>query len=240
MNPRYQNIPCKICGSKTKIFGVCDFNKSCEGEKLEHILPLSGTPVYYLQCEYCKFIFTVDFDHWSVEKFKTYIYNDQYILVDPEYLIIRPKNIAEWIRPFINQFQTILDFGSGSGEFSKQLSLYGFTAQSYDPIVDDKISFDKDFKFDIVTAFEVLEHTPDPYFTAKEMIKFLRPKHGKIITMTVTNDEISHQKINHWYIAPRNGHICMHSKMSLEIMFDKLGMKVKHTAPNTQFVFWKE
>lgn len=239
---KYKDIPCKICDNPTSVYGIVDFNKSCEEINGVQVLPYSGTAVYYHQCNHCKFIFTVDFDDWSLDDFLTNVYNDEYKLVDPEYDEIRPKKLAQWILPFLddNKELSILDYGAGTALFGSELNALGYSVSSWDPLWKKDPDFDKDAKFDVITAFEVLEHTPDPYETAKEIINFSKEGEGQLVIHTLTNDIIRNEGINYWYIAPRNGHVCMHSNMSLDILFDNLGMTVQHLAPNTHIISWKE
>ena len=82
---KYHDLHCKVCGGDSHILGVKDFNRSCEEEKGRRVFPPMGHAVYYHQCEGCGFIFSVDFDDWTVDDFLTNIYNDQYLKVDPVY-----------------------------------------------------------------------------------------------------------------------------------------------------------
>jgi hypothetical protein len=54
-----------------------------------------AVPVYYRRCAECKFLFTDAFDDWSIEEFKTHIYNDDYKLIDPEYESARARGNAD-------------------------------------------------------------------------------------------------------------------------------------------------
>lgn len=85
---------CKICGGQASLFGVVDFNRSCEVWR-EVFFPLSGMPVYYRRCAECKFLFTDAFNDWSIEEFKTPIYNAEYKLIDPEYKSARARSNAD-------------------------------------------------------------------------------------------------------------------------------------------------
>ena len=76
---------CKCCGGNSELFGVVDFNKNCEIRR-KSPLPLSGIPIYYHRCTRCAFIFTAAFDDFTNQQFLDVIYNEQYALVDPEYL----------------------------------------------------------------------------------------------------------------------------------------------------------
>ncbi len=88
--------PCKICGAPASLYGIADFNKSCEEQRGKK-LPLSGAPIYYRRCGACKFIFTEAFDRWSPQDFHEHIYNDKYVEVDPDYTGARPRFNAERI-----------------------------------------------------------------------------------------------------------------------------------------------
>jgi len=81
---------CKICGGAAPLYGVVDFNKSCE-EANGLKLSLAGVPVYYRRCANCHFVFTDAFDDWGADQFKTHIYNDDYRMVDPDYKTTRPR-----------------------------------------------------------------------------------------------------------------------------------------------------
>ena len=81
------SAPCKVCGAAAFPFDMVDFNKSCEGTPRE--TPLAAIPVVYRMCGECQFIFTDFFDNFTSEQWRRYIYNDDYIRVDPEYLDIQ-------------------------------------------------------------------------------------------------------------------------------------------------------
>jgi hypothetical protein len=118
------------------LFGVVDFHKSCI-ESQGKILDLSGRPIYYRRCSGCGFVFTDEFDDWSTEAFLAHIYNDEYILVDPDYVIARPTNNAKIIAEAFHasrNFLSILDFGGGNGLMASTLVKTGFNATTYDPL----------------------------------------------------------------------------------------------------------
>ena len=83
-------------------------------------------------------------------------------------------------------------------------------------------------KFDFIMAFEVMEHTPTPTETIREMKQWLKPN-GSMIIGTLSNDIMEGKRdINHWYLSPRNGHVCMYSNRSLDELFSQIGMTVTH------------
>ena len=89
-------VACKVCQGPSPLFGVIDFHKSCieaQGKRL----PFSGYPVYYRRCTVCSFTFTTAFDAWTHEDFREQIYNDDYIVVDPDFVELRPTTNAKVI-----------------------------------------------------------------------------------------------------------------------------------------------
>jgi SAM-dependent methyltransferase len=234
-NPDIYNKNCPICDNATSIWGCVDFNKSCE-ELNGTYLDYCGVPIYYLKCQHCNHIFSTDFDDWDFEDFKENIYNDDYIVVDPEYDGTRSKRDAEMFLKMINYNKNIdiLDYGSGNGFFEKELTTQGYNIHSYDPLWENIDLSDK--KFDIITAFEVLEHSNKPLDTLNELCNFLKPN-GKILITTLVNDILQGKRDpTYWYLAPRNGHVSMFSNKSLEILFSKKGFSVKHLAWNTHLI----
>lgn len=225
---------CRICDSQTEIWGVVDFNKSCE-ELNGNYLEYCGVPIYYLKCKNCNHIFSTDFDDWDLDDFKENIYNDDYILVDPEYEGARSKRDVEWFTKAINYNKelSILDYGAGNGVFGQELTNLGYNVVSYDPLWPENTVDLNGQKFDLVTAFEVLEHSPQPYETVLDIQKYLKPQ-GKVLITTLANDIMQGKRDpTYWYLAPRNGHVSMFSYQSIEILFSKIDMNVKHLAWNT-------
>ena len=132
-------ILCKCCASTANIFCVVDFSKNCS-ERRGVFLPLSGTPIYYYRCTECGFIFTADFDDFSGEEMKTWIYNEEYTTVDPSREEDRPRATADIVIRNFKQFGqslSVLDYGCGSGRLSEILCDNGFAnVVGYDPLVE--------------------------------------------------------------------------------------------------------
>ena len=218
---------CKCCGESSTLFGVIDFAKSCEDRRQEP-LPLTGIPVYYHRCPSCGFIFTTHFDDFSPADFAREIYNDDYINVDPDYLELRPKNFADLIVKLFGDSKdtiSILDFGAGSGRMADILNAAGFAVQNYDPFTaaDNRLPSGK---FNLVTSFEVLEHTPNPPLTCGAMRRLVEDDGMILFSTLVQPATIETEKLGWWYIAPRNGHISVYTKRSLESLWSKLGFRV--------------
>jgi SAM-dependent methyltransferase len=230
---------CKICGNSASLYGVVDFHKSCEEVRGLH-LSLSGVPIYYRRCSNCKFLFTDAFDDWSAEQFKEHIYNEQYKLVDPDYEAKRPRDSADFIKRYwgeIKEQVRILDFGGGNGTLSATLRENGFrTALTYDPMVPEFCT-GPEGKYDLVTSFETLEHVPDPVRSVADILKYSAEPGLVFFSTLVQPAEFDQQRLNWWYVGPRNGHISLFSKQALAIVWNRFGYRVISLNDNLHFAF---
>lgn len=200
--------PCKMCASSTQIFGTVDFAKNCE----RYPFALTGVAVSYFRCTECELIFTDFFDDWTSQDFSDLVYNDAYILVDPQYTGSRGIAIANH---FISTFRdagrgiSILDFGAGNGSFADTVRKDGFCRViAYDPYVDgDK----PEGRFDIVTAFEAVEHSITPRDTLDTLLTHMAPGGCIVVGTGMQPLNIETIRCEWWYIGPRNGHATFYS-----------------------------
>ena len=227
VGPVEQVSTCKVCHNEAPLYGVTDFNKSCE-EHHGRFLPLAGVAVYYHRCNQCGLVFTNSFDHWSKGDYLKHIYNDDYVTVDPEYLGERASNNAVVVLDFIKNGRGLkcLDYGGGNGRLAAVLRERGVDGISWDPMDRDEDA-PASGKFDFISAFEVLEHTPEPVATAKQALEMLNGR-GVMMFSTLTIDHLAPRSMDDWYIAPRNGHITLYTKQSLKTLFAGLGYRVHH------------
>jgi len=226
--PKNGEESCKICGTTAKFFGCVDFNKNCESVKPTY-LPSADVPITYKKCSQCGFLFSSDFDKWGHEDFKKFIYNDNYIVVDPDYTKIRPEVNALRIQKFLSGSKrdiAILDYGGGNGRFAKSLRQRGFyCASTFDPFTLE-FAEPPQLKFDIITCFETLEHVPKPLEVIGEICSFLKPNGMVIFSTQLQNSDFIKQGLEWWYVSPRNGHISIFSASALEIAWNRFGVKV--------------
>ena len=218
--------PCPVCGGACALHDVVDFNKSCE-EARGIFLPVLGVPIYYALCGQCGFCFSPDLYRWSLKDFADHIYNDDYVLVDPDYAQVRPAGNAALIASTFGAHKgdiRHLDYGGGSGLMSGLLAAQGFTSRSYDPFVNTDTDPHGIGAFDLITAFEVFEHVPDVNALMIDLGVLLAPG-GVILFSTLASDgQIArHRRLDWWYASPRNGHISLFSKASLGALAQKFG-----------------
>jgi len=230
---------CKICGGSSPLYGVVDFQKSCP-ELQGQSLALSGTPVYYRRCGDCGFLFTTAFDDWSSEAFLKYIYNNEYVLVDPDYVEGRPINNAKVVAQTFHASReslSILDYGGGNGLLTRTLAVQGFRASTYDPLTE--FTARPQGRFDLITCFEVMEHVPSPAQIVADIASLLNDE-GALLFTTLTQPAVFDQLgLRWWYVAPRNGHISLYSRRALTILFEKNGMSLMSLTDLVHFAFRK-
>jgi 2-polyprenyl-6-hydroxyphenyl methylase/3-demethylubiquinone-9 3-methyltransferase len=232
-------VPCKICGDPAPLYGVVDFNRNCEipnGVKLA----LSGTPIYYRRCGSCGFLFTDAFDDWNDEQFKTHIYNGAYYSVDPGYIAERPNSNADVVARLwgLRKSETrVLDYGGGNDVFCTALRANGFpVAVTYDPMVPE-YSRRPDGRFDLVTCFETLEHLPDPQAGIAQIVEFVADPGLILFTTLLLPADFDTQRLNWWYIGPRNGHVSIFSRQALTGVWSRYGYKLASFNDNIHLAY---
>ncbi|NJS37154.1 MAG: class I SAM-dependent methyltransferase, partial [Brachymonas sp.] len=223
LRPADNSCTCKVCGGAAAQFGACDVNQG--GPPGAAPRPALGQEISYFRCESCGLIFTNQLDDWGRHDFAAYIYNEGYVEVDPDYVRDRPMANAQML---LNLLRTLpishqpplrlLDFGAGSGLLAQQLIAQGIEASSHDPYglasALDLNNLPK-HSYDVVCAFEVLEHSADQLDTLAQLKSQLKPGGLAVISTLLQPYDIAQQRCNWWYCAPRNGHITLFSASAL-------------------------
>lgn len=113
---------------------------------------------------------------------------------------------------------------------AKTLRESGWDSTSYDPMGDTP---PPDHPFDLVTVFEVFEHVPDPHEMMRELVRLVR---NVVIFTTALNDDEA-DPVNWWYLAPRNGHVVLYSKLSLGSLLRHHGLQLVSVDPGVHLGF---
>ena len=230
---------CKICGGEAPLYGVVDFHRSCEIANVEQ-LPLSSLPIYYRRCIACSFLFTDAFDDWSDADFKTHIYNDGYLALDPDYAAKRPNINAGTIERLFGAHRAqirVLDYGGGNDVLCSVLRGAGYPiAVTYDPFTADHARRPEG-TFDLVTCFETLEHMPDPMAGIAAMLANLAEP-GLVLFSTLLQPQGFDQVgLNWWYVGPRNGHVSIFSRNALAFAWKHHGYHTASFSDNLHLAF---
>lgn len=235
-----ENLICPVCQGRCALLDVVDLNKSCEEPGGVH-LPLSGIPVYYAICENCGFCFAPEMYTWPLEMFEERIYNEQYELVDPGYLVSRPKMVSDLLLSLFGKLSPAvrhLDYGGGNGLLANELRKSGWNSVSYDPFVDKNIQPQELGKFELITAIEVFEHVPDVQKLMSELNSLVSEEGFVLFSTQFSDGKIkAGERINWWYASPRNGHISLFSRKSLILLGEKHGFRF--ASADDALVFFK-
>jgi SAM-dependent methyltransferase len=95
-----------------------------------------------------------------------------------------------------------------------------------DPFVDNA-PLNRELYFDLVTAFEVFEHVPDPNQLMRSIVELMSER-GVLIFSTLLSDAhvVPGERLTWWYAAPRNGHVSLYSRKSLSHLAGNFGMRL--------------
>jgi len=192
------------------------------------VMPFCGVPVYYYRCTACELIFATAFDAFSHDDFSRVIYNADYSKVDGEYAEARPQKMRERLSLLLSRFPflRILDYGCGNGRLAELLKEAGFPdVDCYDPMVP---AFSKrpTRKYNVVLAFEVVEHSPTPRQTFADLASFMDDESLLIFSTLTPPPDITIRGGSWWYLAPRNGHVTIYSMPALARFAAELGLQV--------------
>jgi hypothetical protein len=216
---------CKICGSPSRIFDVVDFHKHCLPDPYPY--GAAQVPVIYYRCAHCQLLFTDFIDDWTTAEISRFIYNDDYVKVDPEYVGDRARRTAIGMSSVLRGCESlrILDYGSGAGLFASEMTALGYgTITCYDPFSHPE---KPSGSFDIITCFEVIEHSPQPLETLHEMVSMLSDRGGILVGQTTQPTNIDEIRGAWWYLAPRNGHVSTFSTFTLFEMARRVGLSFR-------------
>jgi 2-polyprenyl-6-hydroxyphenyl methylase/3-demethylubiquinone-9 3-methyltransferase len=215
---------------------MADFNRGClDSEQSEAKLETYGFAIYYRRCQACEFLFTDAFDAWSEEEFRTHIYNAEYAQLDPSYQRSRPAGNAGFIAQLFGAHKDtlrVLDFGGGNGVLAECLRGAGFRiCDTYDPFTP---GFDTlpDRTYNLITCFETMEHTPDPGACVRAIMEKLTEDGVVVFSTLLQPADFAKIGMSWWYIGPRNGHISLHSKKSLALLWERHGCAVESVTEN--------
>jgi len=235
-------IPCQICDAPAPLCGVVDFHKSCL-EQNGPSLPLAAVPVYYRHCENCGFLFSDSLKTWNKEDFIHHIYNDQYHTVDPDYVETRSKVNTDLILALFKRNLKdlyFIDYGCGNGSLGQKLRLQGCRLDDLDPFAEKQMLPAK--TADVVTAFELLEHSNTPKKTVESITSYVKDD-GIIVFSTLLQpskfNPLGTDGLNWWYIAPRNGHVSIYSETSLSLIFAQVGFQLTSLNRNLHLAYRK-
>ncbi|MBI3520533.1 MAG: class I SAM-dependent methyltransferase [Bacteroidetes bacterium] len=200
-------MTCKICNSPTK-------------QLFEKII-LNKYKTFYHKCTSCDFIQT-DEPVWIEEAYSNVITSTDIGLLNRNiYLVKETKIIIDACFP---EAKVMLDYAGGYGVYVRLMRDEGYNFYRQDAYCENIFAktFDietiKDTRFDIVTAFEVLEHFVNPLQEIEKVLSYAETA----IFSTVLIPENDNDLPNWWYLATETGqHVAFYSEKSMNYIAKK-------------------
>lgn len=221
------SIPCNLCGG-TEVSILSTRSRS-------------GNPLRTVICRACGLVWSDPRPHDARQ-----FYEEQYRLAYKNTYSPKPKHVVRAGKVALSRFgkiaqllssqKTVLDVGTGGGEFAYLLQSLGHVVNGIEPNrgyadhsiqqygLTVRVGFVQDAtfdpaSFDIVTIWHVLEHTEDPGFILARLRSWLKP--DGVLVVEVPNVEATCQ-------APRNtfheAHLYNFNVVSLRRLAKKQGL----------------
>ena len=186
---------------------------------------LAKYTVKYYQCPNCKFIQTEN-PHWLNEAYGNAITTlDIGLVYRNEYLV---PIVSTIINLFYNDNGPYLDYGGGYGLFVRMMRDRGFDFYRQDIYCENLFAKQFDVsdlppgsQFNMLSAFEVFEHLPDPIPEVEKMLSLS----DSIFFTTELQPADSNSLNNWWYFTPETGqHVSLYSLQSLSKLAERFNL----------------
>ena len=228
---------CPICASSTEKVASIPFDVSQDGQDSSSLCFKSHS-VGYFKCSHCGHVFAPWLITQTPQWMSKYIYNADYPKYDADYLdaesgrVKNQQNALVYGYHFARKSIRHLDYGAGDGRLSNKLNTVGFRSEPYDPFSSPCLPSGK---FNLITAFEVIEHVPDPHRFIEALSGFMDdPCLIRIGTIPNDGEDID----SWWYANPRVGHLNLFSVRSMMTLAHKHRLSLS-IVNGSDFFLWR-
>lgn len=205
-------MKCRICSSDAPVFQTGTVLKKYK--------------VSFFQCTSCGFIQTEE-PFWLSESYAEAINQVDAGIVD------RNLKLAKMTRSVISGYfdpdEKFIDYGGGTGLFVRLMRDHGFNFYWFDAHCQNTFArgFEADpsseMRYELLTAFEVMEHLPDPVPEIEHMLKLSR---NVLFTTTPLPPKTPNLE-EWWYYGLDHGqHVSFFTQKALSVLARKLNLNV--------------
>ncbi len=184
-------------------------------------------PIKYYQCNNCGLMQT-EKPYWLAEAYRKAITATDIGLISRN--ISTADTVFNLIVDHFDAGEKFLDFGGGYGILVRLLRDRGLNFYRQDIYCENIFALNHDItdlsdqntKFELVTCFEVFEHTYEPVKLMEELVSYAD---NVLISTLLVPDKPITSPDDWWYISPHTGqHLLFYTEKSLKIMGEKFNL----------------
>lgn len=213
---------CSICDSATVLFGEA--------------IVLGRHKAVFVRCSRCGTI-AIENPHWLQEAYSQAITGSDLGLVARNLDLSRIVRVL--IRLFFNPAGRFLDYAGGYGLLVRLMRDAGFDFYWHDPYCSNLFashfsqSTAGNGTFELVTAFEMLEHLEQPLQIVEQMLTLS----GSILFTTLLLPEAAPKPADWWYYGLEHGqHLTFYTRRSLEMLAERVGRRFYTNGSNLHLI----
>jgi 2-polyprenyl-3-methyl-5-hydroxy-6-metoxy-1,4-benzoquinol methylase len=213
-------MQCRICENTSEFFSDAEI--------------LFKYKIKYYKCPNCGFVQTEE-PYWLDEAYSDAINHSDIGLLKRNSDLVCPT--ANVISKFFDSSKKFLDYGAGYGVFVRMMRDRGYDFYWQDKYCDNLYAKDFTVKekenYEVLTAYEVFEHLPDPVKEFGEMLKYS----DNILFSTYIIPSDNPKPQDWWYFALDHGqHVSLYTEKSLSLLAKKFNMNLFSNGKNIHLI----
>ena len=213
-------MQCKICENTAEFYSEAEI--------------LFKYKIKYYKCSDCGFIQTEE-PYWLDEAYSDAINHSDIGLLKRNSELVCPT--ANVLSKYFDSSKKFIDYGAGYGVFVRMMRDKGFDFYWQDKYCENlyakDFTFNESEKYEVLTAYEVFEHLPQPVKEVEEMLKYS----SNILFSTYLIPPGNPKPADWWYFAPDHGqHISLYTEKSLSVLANKFNKNLVTNGKNIHLI----